>query len=173
MYTATVDRRHLNPNETPIEFIEEFARVQLAKWNLTDWTFVWDNARRRYGQCRHIKREISLSRILTSMNDIEQSIDTVLHEIAHALAGRGQGHNHVWKQWCIKVGAQPQRCFTSTVNGGQVDTPKGKWRLVHVDTGEVFRHYHRKPRRKLGIQRGVWWRGRKNETLDKLQIVEA
>ena len=30
-------------------------------------------------------------------------------------------------------------------NGGNVNTVEGKWELIHQDTGEVYRHYHRQP----------------------------
>ena len=36
--------------------------------------------------------------------------DTVLHEIAHVLAGRKADHNHVWVSWAIKLGAKPSAC---------------------------------------------------------------
>lgn len=36
--------------------------------------------------------------------------DTVLHEIAHAIAGRKVGHGWAWKLVATQVGARPQRC---------------------------------------------------------------
>ena len=35
--------------------------------------------------------------------------DTILHEIAHAIAGVRNGHNHVWKSVCRRIGADPKR----------------------------------------------------------------
>ncbi len=77
------------------------------------WNFQFDNAKRRFGQCRFSKRTISLSKPLTIANDEAQVRDTILHEIAHALAGASAGHGPIWKNMCAFVGANPQRCYTS------------------------------------------------------------
>ena len=45
--------------------------------------------------------------------------------------------------------------------------PDAPWVLVHKNTGEVFRSYHKKPRRNWSQ---VWIRGRKQETLGQLTI---
>ena len=72
--------------------IHEFAMEQMEKWGLIEegWSFVWDNrAVRRYGQCRYRQREIGVTKKLALINTIEESKDVALHEIAHALTGRG------------------------------------------------------------------------------------
>ena len=51
------------------------------------WTFVWMKMKRTFGQCWHSKKQILLSWPLTSLNDETTVRDTILHEIAHALAG--------------------------------------------------------------------------------------
>lgn len=152
--------------------IQQFAMEQMEKWGLIEenWTFVWDNkAVRRYGQCRYRQREIGVTKKLALINTIEESKDVVLHEIAHALTGRGHGHDHVWKRMCRKVGARPERCYKSKDRGGNVNTIKGKYMLINKDTGKVYRHYYRKPRHKNWD--GVWLQGKKAETLGKLQVV--
>jgi len=152
--------------------IQKFAQEKLEEWCLAGigWKFVWDNkATCRYGQCRYYKKEIGITKKLASINTIEESQDVVLHEIAHALTGSGHGHDAVWKRMCIKVGARPERCYSSEENGGTVKTIKGKWKLINKDTGEVYRHYHRKPRRQRWDC--IWLTGRKKETYGKLQVV--
>jgi predicted SprT family Zn-dependent metalloprotease len=94
--------------------IQKFAQEKMNEYGLKDWTFKWDNAKRRYGVCSAKKKTISISSGLASNNSIEQSKDTVLHEIAHALCP-GQKHNDVWKTQCVKIGAKPQRCYSSDV----------------------------------------------------------
>ena len=90
--------------------IKVFALEQMDKWGIDDWKFVWDTrAVRRYGQCRYSKKEIGITKKLANINTIEETKDVVLHEIAHALTGRGHGHDAVWKRMCIKVGARPER----------------------------------------------------------------
>ena len=152
--------------------IQQFAAEQMEKWGLIEenWTFVWDNrAVRRYGQCRYRQREIGVTKKLALINTIEESKDVVLHEIAHALTGRGHGHDHVWKRMCRKVGAKQERCYKPKDRGGSVNTIEGKYKLVHKDTGEVYANYHRRPKIKDWSAR--WIRGKKAHTEGKLQVV--
>ena len=152
--------------------IQQFAMEQMEKWGLIEenWTFVWDNrAVRRYGQCRYRQREIGVTKKLALINTIEESKDVVLHEIAHALTGRGHGHDAVWKRMCVKVGARPERCYKSKDRGGNVNTLEGKYKVVHKDTGEVYSTYHRKPKIKDWSTR--WIRGKKAHTFGKLKVV--
>ena len=143
--------------------IQQFAVKKLKEWGLNNWSLVWDESVVRYGQCRHHKHEIGLSKPLTKRNSIEHSKDTVLHESAHALTGEGHGHNAVWKRTCVKVGARPERCYN-----GDVKTFVGKYKLINKDTGQVYRHYHRKPNVSDWPQR--WIPGKKEETYGKLQL---
>lgn len=84
------------------------------------WVFELDNAKRRFGVCSYRKRKISISRVLASLNDVLTVKDTILHEIAHALVGGGHGHNQIWKNKCIEIGAKPNRCYSHD----DVFTPK-------------------------------------------------
>ena len=157
--------------------IKEFAIEQLNKWGLTgsygcDWCFVWDTrAGRRYGQCRYHKQEISVSKQLANINSLEESKDVVLHEIAHALAGMGHGHDAHWKRMCIKVGARPERCYTPEIHGGDVKQLKGKYQLINKETGKVYKEYYRKPKFRDWSER--WIVGKKRETQGKLQVVRS
>jgi hypothetical protein len=51
-----------------------------------------DSAVRRFGTCRYSRKLITLSRQLIELNDQARVLDTILHEIAHALAGPKTGH---------------------------------------------------------------------------------
>jgi predicted SprT family Zn-dependent metalloprotease len=150
--------------------IKQYALEQMEKWELTEqgWSFVWDTrAVRRYGQCRYRSKEIGITKKLANINTIEETKDVVLHEIAHALVGRGHGHDWVWKNMCRTVGAKPERCYTPEDRGGTVKTIKGKYKLVNKDTGEVYRYYHRRPRLDWSER---WIRGKKTETFGKLTV---
>ena len=72
--------------------------------NLTDWNFRFDNAKRRFGLCAYKSKMISLSESLTELNPEEEVLNTILHEIAHALVGRGKGHTQVWKLKALEIG---------------------------------------------------------------------
>jgi hypothetical protein len=138
----------------------------LIEHGLSDWTGGLDNARRRFGMCNFSKKHISLSRPLCELNDETEVRDTVLHEIAHALAwkrhGKNCGHDKRWKAICVEIGARPQACY----DDGVVQ-PTAPWVLVHRDTGEVFRTYLKFPSRDWS---NVWIRGRKADTLGKLEV---
>ena len=157
--------------------IKEFANEQLKKWGLTgsydnDWCMVWDTkAKRRYGQCRYHKQEIGITKQLANINSIEETKDVVLHEIAHALTGTGHGHDALWRRMCIKVGARPERCYSSEATGGNVKQVKGKYKVINKDTGEVYSYYHRRP--KTRDWSAAWINGRKKETEGKLQVVRC
>ena len=77
-----------------LKSIEQRAEAALREHGLTQkgWTFRWDRAVRRFGICNYSKKRITVSRTLAALNDFAKSEDTVLHEIAHALVGRGVGH---------------------------------------------------------------------------------
>jgi len=77
------------------------------------WTLRFDNAKNRFGRCSYGKREISLSTPLVRLNDEDRVRQTVLHEIAHALAGPGAGHGYAWAAKCRELGIRPDRCFTA------------------------------------------------------------
>ena len=150
--------------------IKKYALEQMEKWDLIaqGWSFVWDTrAVRRYGQCRYRSKQIGITKKLANINTIEETKDVVLHEIAHALVGRGHGHDFVWKRMCRKGGAKPERCYTPEDRGGTVKTIKGKYKLVNKDTGEVYRYYHRRPRLDWSER---WIRGKKTETFGKLTV---
>ena len=76
-----------------------------------EWGFGFDRAVRRFGAARFRKQMITLSRELTLRNDEDKVRETVLHEIAHVLAGAAAGHGRVWKLKCVELGIEPRRCY--------------------------------------------------------------
>lgn len=105
--------------------LRAYALEQMERYRLLEkgWTFQFDNARRRFGVCRYNRKLISLSRTLVELNSEDECRDTVLHEIAHALAGPGAGHGPEWKRMCRLVGARPQRCYAQ----GEVREPEPRY----------------------------------------------
>jgi len=94
-------------------FVTKFGYDTLAELNLGNWKIVWqNNTRSRIGLCKHENKTIELSSFaLERMKDKRDMVDVVLHEIAHAMVGPGNGHGKVWKKACIKIGAKPERCI--------------------------------------------------------------
>ncbi len=107
------------------EELRVFAHEQMERYGLLSdgWTFRFDTARRRFGVCRFNKKVISLSRPLVELNSEAECRDTVLHEIAHALAGPNAGHGPEWVSMCRKVGARPVRCY----GAGEVREPEPRY----------------------------------------------
>ena len=55
------------------------------------WSFGFDRSKVRFGKCNFANKEISLSRYLVELNDENEVRETILHEIAHALARAAPG----------------------------------------------------------------------------------
>ena len=89
--------------------------------HLKDWCFEFDSAVIRFGSCLHSKKLITLSRSLTELNNSTLVENTILHEIAHALVGRGHGHSNAWRRTAVRIGCDGKRCYSATAN---VTTPK-------------------------------------------------
>lgn len=79
------------------------------------WRFELDNAKRRLGVCRTRSRIISISKPSLLLNSEDEVLDTILHEIAHALAPSGAHHGWQWKMMARSIGAKPERCGGSDV----------------------------------------------------------
>lgn len=84
------------------------------------WSFSFDQAKVRFGVCKHYRKQITISRYLVELNDEPEVRDVILHEIAHAIAGHSAGHGRQWQRIAADIGAKPERCY-STAN---VATPE-------------------------------------------------
>jgi predicted SprT family Zn-dependent metalloprotease len=98
------------------------AQRLLQEHGLHDWTVGFDRAKRRAGACRFELKTITLSRHLTPLHPAEEVLDTILHEIAHALVGPAHGHDAVWRAVATQIGCSGRRCVPS-------DAPSvvGRW----------------------------------------------
>ncbi len=101
----------------------KIANKLMSEHGLDDWTFAFDRSVRRFGCTHYSIRQISLSRALTELNDVARVTNTILHEIAHALCGRGVGHGYQWRIMARNIGCDAQRAY----NGNVVATPTKKF----------------------------------------------
>lgn len=124
--------------------LKAFALSRMDDFGLlaAGWSFRFDRARRRFGICRFGVKEISVSRTLVELNPEEECRDTVLHEIAHALAGPRAGHGPKWKAMCRRVGARANRCY----NHDQVAEPQHRYEARCATCGHSI-GFHRRPSR--------------------------
>lgn len=130
-----------------IEELRNKAKELFVKHNLTNWSFDFDHAKRRFGYCCYTPKRITMSLPLVSANlGSPQLLDTLLHEIAHAIAfiryGRSQNHNYNWKRICVEIGANPNRCC----NSKEVNTIRGRFVYKCKHCGHIV-YAHKKWKR--------------------------
>lgn len=73
------------------------------------WTVTLNNRKRSFGVCSYVKRSIQLSTHLVPFMTDEAIVNTIIHEIAHALCP-GHSHDNVWRNKCIELGGDGKRC---------------------------------------------------------------
>ena len=137
-----------------IETIPHVANAFLEEHDLFQkgWRFAWDNATQRAGCCQYRKLRITLSRHFVALNlkdQPDQIVDTILHEIAHALT-RGHGHDDIWKAKCVEIGANPTRCYDSAT----VKMPDGRYTAKCACCARAFSR-HKKLRKGYTIHCGT------------------
>jgi predicted SprT family Zn-dependent metalloprotease len=146
------------PPGNDLAAVAAWAVQVMHTFGLIAWRFDFNRRKTSLGRCRHGLRRIELSVHLIERNPPAEIRETLLHEIPHALVGRGHGHDAVWKAMCGRVGCKPERC-------GDADMPQGRWRAECGSCGRRL-HRHRRPRRmegwfcrRCGRERGVLaWR---------------
>lgn len=124
------------------------------------WYFEFDNAKNAFGRCFYSKCKITLSKYLVELNSVEQVLDTILHEIAHALVGPGHNHDEVWRRCAIRIGCNGERCYNK--HNDNVVTPKGKYQASCPNCHKVH-HRHKQPKAHIRQSCGHCGNGRYNE----------
>ncbi len=122
------------------------------------WTFVWDYARKRGGQCNYSRKTISMSKYLVPLWDADQVRETLIHEVAHALCGPGYGHGRVWQLQARAIGFQRGTRTHSN------ETVPGRYLAICDHCGvEVMRKHRMSPAMRQGrhihasCRRAVRW----------------
>lgn len=93
-------------------------REHLGDTKHHDYALVYDSAKSRAGGAKFTDRQITLSRPLMALWTEEQVTDTILHEIAHVLAGPGHGHDKVWRYHARQLGARPSSRYDGKAHEG-------------------------------------------------------
>lgn len=75
------------------------------------WRVELTHARRQAGVCRHRNKRIGLSALLMPAFTDDSAWNTATHEVAHAIAGHGYGHDAVWKMIHRKLGGTAERLY--------------------------------------------------------------
>jgi predicted SprT family Zn-dependent metalloprotease len=128
---------------TRFGFVAQLAKDKMQELGLdSSWEFVFDSAKQRAGLCNYSDHKISLSKYIVEYHSIDQSEQVILHEIAHALAGKSAGHGPTWKNTAKSIGYKAEK-FT----GKEIAEQTAKW-IGECRNGH--RHYRFKsPKAKL------------------------
>ncbi len=117
---------------------EKLALELMQMHGVEHWTFAWNRRKRALGLCRYTQRRIELSIHFVRENGEPSIRDTILHEIAHALAGEKAGHGPKWKALCRTLGCKPERC-----DKGEAIMPTGRWRGACPSCAKEYWRHHR------------------------------
>lgn len=98
------------------------------------WSFDFDHAKTRFGQCDHHAKRITLSRYLSERESDDDVHQVLLHEIAHALAGPRAGHGPTWKKIAFDLGYDGGR-----THDAPAATDKARWLGVCPSGHEIIR----------------------------------
>ena len=86
------------------------ARELMDRHGMEQWTLRFNTAQKKLGECRPQQQRILLSRAHAVNGPPDQVTDTILHEIAHALAGPAARHGPAWKSIARRLSATPKSC---------------------------------------------------------------
>lgn len=87
------------------DYIRALAESEmLEKLEDQEWTFGFDSGRRRAGMCSFNDKKITISKYLALVHSIDDVMQTLIHEIAHAIAGPKEGHSKKWLAIAKKLG---------------------------------------------------------------------
>jgi SprT protein len=95
----------------------------LLRLHLDDsWSFAFDHATKRAGLCDYGRKRISISRHLAARWDDDEVHQTLLHEVAHAIAGPGTGHGAQWRRVADELGY-----VGGTTHSGEIAVERARW----------------------------------------------
>lgn len=114
--------------------IEPYATALIREYLDASWSFRFDHARMRAGSCNYTRRQISLSRYVAPLMSAEEIQQTLLHEIAHALAGARSAHGPKWQRIAAEIGYVGGRTYDGPVPQSH------RWRGRCPAGHEILRH---------------------------------
>lgn len=101
---------------------------------LAGWKVVFDHAKKRAGQCSYRDMTISLSTHLMAHRDYLETLNTITHEVAHAMTP-GANHGWKWQQAHKSLGGDGKRVFHNDMHD-----PKAKFHGT-CPHGKLFNRY--------------------------------
>ncbi|HUR55172.1 MAG TPA: SprT-like domain-containing protein [Gemmataceae bacterium] len=123
------------------------AATKFAEHGLVGWTFGFSESKRQLGVCKYRQKRIEISEFYAVNNPDAAVLDTLLHEIAHALAGAKAKHGPVWKAIAARIGATPQACDDSP----DTVVEPGDWQTTCAACNRTY-HRYKRPRALSGYR---------------------
>ena len=135
--------------ECTLAEVEALARGLLARHQAAgrldaDWSFGFDLSTMRGGVCRYADKRIDLSVSYCHRATRAEIVDTLLHEIAHAIAGHAHHHDAVWRAVARAIGCTAERCH-------DVDHTRARW-VGACGCGRPWRRQRLSRRLRLGAR---------------------
>jgi hypothetical protein len=142
--------KSITVDKSPLNFchykITQYLNPQFSNSSLwaCGWRFKWNRGKRLVGLCSYKDKTIQVSSLFVNNNEnVEEFIDTLLHEIAHALTP-GEKHGHLWKVACRTIGANPSRICNNPLVVG-TNNHLAKW-VAKCETCGYTHVRHRRPK---------------------------
>lgn len=85
------------------------------------WSVSMMDHEKHLGECNYQYKSLNFSRQLLSKVDNLQRLDTILHEIAHAIAGEHAEHGKGWQTIAKNLGASPKATAVITSRNLEYD----------------------------------------------------
>jgi predicted SprT family Zn-dependent metalloprotease len=150
----------------------EKTAVELMEHYLPGWTFVWNDTKSFMGQCCNKTKVINLSKTFTLHRTLPETLDTILHEIAHGMTPtKYKPHGAEWKSQAVMLGAKPVSCATKDETTLTPEQLKAKWVCINKE-GKVIDTWQRKPRATTFAKLPYMYEvHRKAETTGTLRII--
>lgn len=79
-------------------------RQMMNEHGLQDWKIAWTRAKKTHGLCCYSIKTLKFSAVAFAHIPEEEVVQTILHEIAHALAGSVAGHGPAWVRVLRSIG---------------------------------------------------------------------
>ena len=121
--------------------LEVIAHQEMTRHGLHGWTFGLADTKRRLGVCNYRTKRIEIAEYYARNSPPEMVLDTLLHEIAHAIAGHAARHGPAWKAVASRLGATPRACESTN----RAVTKPGDWQATCPACEKTF-HFYRRPK---------------------------
>jgi predicted SprT family Zn-dependent metalloprotease len=130
-----------------LKALVEAAARTFAEHGLAGWSFGFSDSKRQLGVCKYRLKRIEISEYYARNNPDAAVLDTLLHEVAHALAGPKAKHGPIWKAVAARIGATPQACDSSP----DTVVEPGDWQTTCPACNRTY-HRYKRPRALSGYR---------------------